>query len=158
MHTPHPSKAVAARTIAWILVGVAAYDGAGLLYGGDHVASSPTYNVLAQVPYGMRTWGVLLLAGAVAVAWGIGRDGAGHPRALNITLAGGVGYYIFWGSVIVFTWLRLGYIPAWTALSKPLLLAVLYYVCARAVAPHGRTWVDKLLDRLVPARSTRERG
>jgi hypothetical protein len=143
------------HTIAWVLVGVAAYDGAGLLYGGNDFASSPTFAVLSSIPGGMRTWGVLLLIGAVAVAWGIGRDSSGHPRALNLVLAGGVAYYLFWTAVIPLTWIQLGHIPAWGALSKPAALAVLYFACARAVAPRSRSWVDRMLHRALPARSHR---
>ena len=155
---PRPNKTIAVHTVAWLLVAVAVYDGAGYAFGGDQVASSPSFAALASVPGGMRTWGFFLLAGAVAVAWGIGRDSAGHPRALNIVLAVGVGYCLFWAGAIPWTWFQLGYIPAWGAVSKPAILAALYYLCARAAAPHAPTWVDKLLRLLTPARSNRERG
>lgn len=158
MHVPHPNKTIAVHTLAWVLVGVATWDGAGYAYGSDRFASSPSFAALSAVPGGMRTWGVLLLAGAVAVAWGIGRDSAGHPRVLNIVLAVGVGYYLFWTGAIPWTWIQLGYIPAWGALSKPAALAALYYLCARAAAPHTPSWVDRLLHRLTPARSNRRQG
>lgn len=158
MHVPHPNRTIAVHTVAWLLVAVAAYDGAGYTAGGDQLATSPSFAALAAIPGGMRTWGVLLLAGAVSVAWGIGRDGIGHPRALNITLAVGVGYYLFWAGAIPYTWWKIGYIPAWGALSKPAILAALYYLCARAAAPHAPSWVDKLLRLLTPARFTRRQG
>ena len=154
----HPNRTIAVHTVAWVLVGVAAYDGAGYTYGSDRFASSPSFAALASIPGGMRTWGILLLAGAVAVAWGIGRDSAGHPRALNMVLAGGVCYYLFWAGAIPATWLNLGYIPAWGAVSKPAALATLYYLCARASAPHAPTWVDRVLRLLTPARSNRRQG
>lgn len=139
MHAPHLTRTLAVHTVAWMLVGVAAYDGAGLAFAGGAVATTPTYAALQIVPGGMRTWGVVLLAGAIAVAWGIGRDGHGHPRALNITLSVGVGYYLMWALVIPGTWFWLGQIPAWGALSKHLLLAGLYFACARASAPPPRS-------------------
>lgn len=158
MHAPHPSKVVAVKTLAWVLVAVSAYDGAGFLASGDEINTSDTYAALSLVPYGMKAWGFLLLAGSVAVAWGIGRDDRGHPYALNTTLAIGFGYYFLWSFVLVATWLWLGYIPAVEALSKSLVLCILYLVCARAVAPHGHTWADWALHRLKPTRTDRERG
>lgn len=131
-----PPKTIAAKTIAWALVAVAVYDGAGFAFGGPSVTSSDSYVILRMVPGGMRTWGLLLLAGAVAVAWGIGREGQrGGSRALNRTLTVGVAYYAAWCFVLIGTWVLLGNIPAWGALSKPALLTLLYYMCARAVAP-----------------------
>lgn len=155
MHAPHPTKAVAVKTLAWVLVGIAAYDGAGYLAGGPQVTRSSTYAVLAQVPYGMRFWGVILLAGAVAISWAIGRDGRGDPHALNVTLAIGFGFYSLWAMVIPATWIYLDQIPAWGALSKSLGFAAIYLLCARAVAPRVPTWVDRLLHRLIPTRANR---
>ncbi|MDR6861986.1 hypothetical protein [Phycicoccus sp. 3266] len=138
---------------------MALFDGAGYAYGGNAVATSGSFAALSAVPGGMRTWGVLLLAGALAVAWGIGRDGHEHPRALNITLAIGVGYYLFFAGMIVAAWVSIGSVPAWGALSKPLAFAVLYYLCARAVAPSGFTWYDRAIYWLAQrARSLRGRG
>jgi hypothetical protein len=136
-----PAKVIAVRTVVWLLVAVAVWDGAGLLVAGEDVASTRTYAALSLVPGGMRTWGALLLAGACALAWGIGRGGA----ALNRVLSVGVAYYVVWTFVIPGTWVMLGEIPAWPAVSKPAFLAAMYYLCARATAPpplpprrHGR--------------------
>ena len=158
MQALHPSKVVAVKTLAWVLVAVSAYDGAGFLASGEELNTSDTYAALSLVPYGMKAWGALLLAGSVAVAWGIGRDDRGHPYALNATLAIGFGYYILWSFVVVATWVWLGYVPAWEALSKSVVLAFLYLACARAVAPHGRTWADYVLHRLAPPRADHDRG
>lgn len=139
MHVPHPrspSRVVAVRWVAWLLVAVALWDGGGLTFGGPNVTRSASYAALELIPGGMRTWGVILLAGAIAVSWGIGRDGRGHVHALNTVLAIGVGYYVLWTVAIAGTWVWLGFVPAWTALSKPALLAVLYYLCGRGAAPH----------------------
>lgn len=162
MHAPHPTRTVAAHTISWFLVGVAIWDGAGYTYGGPRFATSQSFTVIAAVPGGMRTWGVLLLLGALAVAWGIGRDGRGHNKALNTTLTVGVAYYLIWSGLIIAGWFAVGGIPAWGALSKSLLLAALYYACARAVAPPSIGWADhvlaattRTLRNLAPTRNTR---
>lgn len=137
---PPARRVLAVRTIAWLLVAVALYDGSGLAFGGPAFTSSDTYAALRLVPGGMRTWGVLLLAGAAAVAWGIHQEGAGHRTAFNRALAVGVGYYLLWSIVIPATWAKTGAIPAWGAESKFLLLLALYYACARAVAPRREAW------------------
>lgn len=134
-HFPTQRRVVAVRTIAWLLVSVALYDGAGLAFGGPAFTGSDTYAALRLVPGGMRAWGVLLLVGAAAVAWGIGQEGAGHRRAFNTVLSLGAGYYLLWAVVIPGTWIKTGSVPAWGAESKVLLLLALYYACARAVAP-----------------------
>lgn len=163
MHMPpsHTRRELFAKFVAWCLVGKAAADGTGYAYGGDAVATSDSFAVLRQVPGGMHTWGVLLLAGAIAVAWAIGRDGRGHPRALNITLTVGVVFYLVYGGLVASSWVYLHQIPAWGALSTPLLLACLYYGCARQFAPSKTTWADRLLGAtrtLLSARSIRGRG
>ena len=158
MQMPHPKKGVAAHTIAWIIIVFTTVEGVGYAYGGNGVATTPSYLVLSAVPGGMRTWGVLLLASALAIAWGIGRDSDGHPRALNATLAAAAGLNILWASAIFWAWYVLHAIPAWSAPSKALLLVTLSYACARAVAPHGSTWIDKALHWAMPLRAKRERG
>jgi hypothetical protein len=132
----HPvRRVITVRIVAWLLVAVALYDGSGLTFGGDSFTGSETYAALRLVPGGMRTWGVLLLAGAVAVAWGIGKESFGNYRTLNVVLAIGFGYYLLWALVIPATWVYVETIPAWGAESKYLLIASLYYICARSVAP-----------------------
>lgn len=167
MHVPHPqrpTRTVAAHTLAWGLVIHSIFVGGGYAWGGNTFATSPSFTILAAIPGGMRTWGILLLAGAVAVAYGIGRDGNGHDRALNVTLSGGVVYYVLWAGMIVAAWVELRAIPAWGALPYTLLMVFLYYLCARAVAPPGLTWADTVLHttgglirRLFRARSPRGR-
>ncbi|QIM20534.1 hypothetical protein G7075_20020 [Phycicoccus sp. HDW14] len=158
---PHTRRELFAKFVAWCLVGKAAADGTGYAYGGNAVATSDSFALLRTVPGGMHSWGVLLLAGAIAVAWAIGRDGRGHPRALNITLTVGVVFYLVYAGLVAGSWVALHRIPAWGAPSTPLLLACLYYGCARQFAPSRRTWADRLLEwirGLLPARSNRGRG
>lgn len=128
-------RAIAVHTLCWLLVAVALFDGGGLAFGDKSVTTSASYEALREIPGGMRTWGVILLGGAAAISWGIGEDSAGHPRALNRVLAVGVFYYGTWTIVIPLTWLHIHHIPAWGGPSKTALLAVLYFICARAVAP-----------------------
>lgn len=133
--TNRAPRTIAVHAVCWLLVAVALWDGAGLAFGGEAVTSSRSYDALELVPGGMRAWGVLLLAGAVAVAWGIGQDTRGASRALNVCLSIGVGYYVLWAAVIPATWWYIGEVPAWGGPSKSALLAALYYLCGRAVAP-----------------------
>lgn len=129
----HPrGRFLAVQTVAWLLVAVALYDGGGFAFGGDAVTSSPSYAALRMVPGGMRAWGVALLVGAACVSWGLRR---GTPYQLQWMFAGGVAYYLAWSATIPATWWRLGAVPAWGGESKVLLLAALYYLCGRAVAP-----------------------
>lgn len=134
-HLPLHQRAIAVHTLCWLLVGVALFDGGGLAFGGSDVSSSPSYAALREVPGGMRAWGVVLLAGAAAISWGIGEDSSGHPTALNRVLSVGVFYYGVWTIVIPATWAYEGVVPGWGAPSKSALLAILYFICARAVAP-----------------------
>lgn len=129
----HPrGREIAVQAIAWLLVAVALYDGGGFAFGGEAVTGSPSYAVLRLVPGGMRFWGVALLVGAACVSWGLRR---GTAYQLQWVLAGGVAYYLTWAAILPVTWWRLGVIPAWGGESKVLLLAALYYLCGRAVAP-----------------------
>lgn len=130
-----PRRVITVRIVAWLLVAVALYDGSGLAFGGDALSSSNTFAALKLIPGGMRTWGILLLIGGAAVAWGIGRDSYGNYRTFNVVLAIGFGYYFLWALVVPATWVYMDEIPAWGAESKYLLLASLYYICARSVAP-----------------------
>lgn len=134
-HHSGNGRVIAVHTLAWLFVAVALWDGAGLAAGGSKVTTSASYAALRLIPGGMRTWGVLLLAGAAAIAWGISQDSNGHPAALNRVLSVGVFYYGLWAVVIPFTWWKYHIVPGWGGPSKFAAFAFLYYVCARAVAP-----------------------
>ncbi len=143
--TDMTKRAIALHTMAWFLVLVCTWDGIGLIVGGENVSGDNSYDILRMIPGGMRSWGGLAMLGAIAISWGIGRDGRGHPRALNSTLAVGVGYYCLWSIVIPATWILGHEIPAWGLESKQILLTCLYFACARAAAPRGdSTWYRNL--------------
>jgi hypothetical protein len=135
------TRALTVHMVCWALVGVCLFDGLGLAYGGDRVARTSTYDVLRLVPGGMKTYGILLILGAVSLAWALGKTSNPlRPRAaarwLQFILGFGVGYYVFWSVCIPFAWWHAHQLPAaWPALSKYVLLAFLYFACARAVAP-----------------------
>ncbi len=133
-HVPLP-RVIALHFIVFILIAVAGGYGMWLVAFGDAVATSPTYTILRTIPGGMRTWGVCLVTGAVLMAWAVGRDTRGHPRALNIVLAGGVFYYVLWSLILIRTWQELQAVPAAGALVYNAAFAVIYYGCARASAP-----------------------
>jgi hypothetical protein len=142
----HPrARTITVRSVCWALVTVDFVDGVGLAYGGERVAATSTYDVLRLIPGGMKSYGVLLLLGAVMLAWAIGQashaaDSRLAARWLQFVLSFGVGYYLFWSVCIPLAWWHSHDLPeAWPALSKYILLAALYFACARAVAP-ARRW------------------
>lgn len=144
VHVPHPDRTIGAQLVASILAFKAVTDGAAYTYAGGDVASSRTFYVASQVPGGMRTWGVLMMAIGMLVIWGAGRDSADHPKDFNRVLSAATAFYILWGGMIVGAWLKLQVVPAWGAPSTAAVFAALYYVCGRAVAP-GATWADRVV-------------
>lgn len=113
----------------------ASLDGGGFVFAGPETNTSATYTLLREFPFGMQLWGALLLALALAITYGIGRDRGGNSRPLNVALGLGCGFWILWGFIVVRTWVYLDEIPAWSALTKAVGLTAIYYLCGRGAAP-----------------------
>jgi hypothetical protein len=134
-------RVITVQTMCWAVVGVDLIDGVGLAVGGDRVTTTSTYDVLRLIPGGMRTYGILLLLGALSLALCLvfANPTRLSARILQAVLSFGVGYNLMWSLCIPAAWWHTHTLPsAWPAVSKYVLLATLYFFAARAVAPPPR--------------------
>jgi hypothetical protein len=136
------ARSITVQVLCWCLIGVNTVDGLGMVIGDDLVTSTDTYDVLREIPGGMRTYGVALLVGALALSLAIGFASPDRrsARTTQAVLSFGVGYNLLWLVCIPAAWWHLHKLPTdWPAASKYLLLTLLYFYCARAVAPPRRS-------------------
>jgi hypothetical protein len=134
-------RVITVQAMCWTVIGVNAVDGIGLAVAGDRVATTSTYDVLRLIPGGMRTYGVLLLLGALSLTLALvfANPSRLSARVLQAALSFGVGYNLMWVLCIPAAWWHAHTLPsAWPAVSKYALLATLYFFAARAVAPPPR--------------------
>lgn len=117
--------------IAWILAFAATWDSIGFISGGNDVARAVSLTMVRALPGGARTAGIPLLVIAGFLIFGLGRRGG---RALTWALTAGATYYTFWAASMFASWIVYG-IDAWSAPSKSLVIAALYYLIART-SPH----------------------
>ncbi|WP_433067280.1 hypothetical protein [Dactylosporangium sp. CS-033363] len=108
---------------------------AGMLTGGDAFYRSPAYHLLRMVPGGMRTYGALLLALAVAAAIGYGQTRAGSGRLLRVTLSLIAGWYVLWLLALAGTWAVDLVVYSWNGLLLNGLAAFVAVLVAAAVPP-----------------------
>lgn len=121
-----PVRVIAARTVGLVLAGVAMWDAAGLLYLGDEAVASPTWAVLRAFP-GAEAMGLIYLATSVVLIYALARPG----ELLAWVLAGGMALYLTVAAMMFASWAVVGDV-VWTAPSKPLALALLWYLVLRA--------------------------
>jgi hypothetical protein len=132
--------ALAARALWWHCLAVALAvvslgQSVGMLVGGDRLYAGQGYALLREVPGGMRTYGVALLALGVLTAAGYGQARAGAGRLLRRCLAGVAGWYIGWLCALLGTWAIRLEIPAWNALWLNAFVAFTAVLVAAAVPP-----------------------
>lgn len=122
-----PVRVIAARTVGYVLAGVALWDGAGLLRGRDGAVRTPSWAVLRTFP-GTTAMGLIYLATAVMLIWALARPSA----LLAYVLAGGLFLYLIVAASFFASWGIAGGQVVWTAPSKPVALAVLWLLVLRA--------------------------
>lgn len=121
-----PVRVIAARTVGFVLAGVALWDGAGLVQGGDGAVSTPTWAVLRAFP-GTQAMGLLYLATAVILFYALLRPG----EILAWVLAGGMALYLTVTAMFFAAWAVVGDI-VWTAPSKTTAIAIFWFLVLRA--------------------------
>ncbi|WP_137160078.1 hypothetical protein [Blastococcus sp. CCUG 61487] len=133
-------RVITARAVGFVLAGVALFDGAGLLYGGDSAVQSPSWAVFRAFP-GPETVGLIYLTTAVILIYALARPG----ELLAWVLSGGMVWYLVVAASFVASWLVTGGQVVWPALSKPLSLTVLWLLVLLAkpitpaeAPPHGQ--------------------
>jgi hypothetical protein len=131
---------ITARAVAAVLVAVALFDGAGLVYGGDQAVQSPSWTVLRTFP-GPEVMGAIYLATAIILVFALARPG----ELLAWVLSGGMCLYLVVAASFAASWVVTGGQIVWPALSKPLSLAALWLLVllAKPISPteagaHGR--------------------
>lgn len=122
----------------WPLLLQTGWDALGLLAGGDSAYTARSYDVLRQIPGGMRTYGPLLGALFLVMVWTFDRytrGEDGHP--LRICLSFLAGWYVLWALGITAAWVVHREILAWPSPARLAVLAALFVIAARAI-PAGR--------------------
>ena len=127
----------AAAVISWraavlLVVAKAVLDAGGLLVGGDGAYAGPSFDVLRQIPGGMRTYGPPLAALAGAAVWSLIRHGSPRQRLLRVSLALLAGWYVGWLIAVCGAWLMHRQILGWGAVGSLLIVAGLAVLTARA--------------------------
>lgn len=127
-----PVRVITARAVGFVLAGVALFDGAGLVYGGDDAVQSPSWAVLRTFP-GAEVVGLIYLATAVILIYALARPG----ELLAWVLSGGMCWYLVVAASFIASWAVTGGQVVWPALSKPLALAVLWLLVllAKPITP-----------------------
>lgn len=123
------------QALATALASVTFLQSLGMLIGGDSLYRSQSYDLVRQVPGGMRTYGVLLLALGVAVAIGYGQANGGSGWLLRRALACVAAWYAAWLVLMVGTWLVDWTVYGWNALPLNLLVSFVAVLVAAAVPP-----------------------
>jgi hypothetical protein len=139
--TTSPVRVITARAVGFVLAGVALWDGAGLVYGGDQAAQTPSWAVLRAFP-GAEVMGAIYLTTAIILIYALARPG----ELLAWVLSGGMCLYLVVAASFAASWVATGGQIVWPALSKPVGLSVLWLLVllARPITtpaeaiPHGQ--------------------
>lgn len=129
MH-PQPSqpvRVITARAVAFVLAGVALWDGAGLAGGGDSAVRTPSWAVLRAFP-GPEVMGVIYLITAAVLIYALARPG----ELLAWVLSGGMALYGLVSVSFLISWALPGGEVVWTAPSKTTGLAVIWWLVLKA--------------------------
>lgn len=124
------------RPVVWLLLFQAGWEAVGLMVAGDRAYGGPVYDVLRQVPGGMRTYGPVLAALFVAAVWAFDRWTRGHPGTpLRVCLAVLAGWYVFWAVGTTAAWVLHRQVIAWPGPVRLGVVAALFIMAARNT-PH----------------------
>lgn len=124
---PRPEvRVITARAVAFVLAAVALWDGAGLARGGDDAVQTPTWAVLRAFP-GAEVMGLIYLATGAILVYALARPG----ELLAWVLSGGMALYGLVAASFFASWVVEGQV-VWTAPSKPIGLAVIWWLVLRA--------------------------
>ena len=104
-----------------------------MLAAGDHAYTGPSYDLLRQVPGGMRTYGLLLGAVFVATVWALVRRASLCDRLLRVCLSALAAWYVGWLVVICETWAAHRSVASWGAVGSLVVVAALAAMVARVV-------------------------
>lgn len=116
-----PVRVVTARAVGFVLAGIALFDGAGLVYGGDAAVQTPSWAVLRTFP-GPEAMGLIYLTTAVLLIYALARPG----ELLAWVLSGGMCLYITVAGSFYASWAVTGGQVVWTAPTKLLGLAAVW--------------------------------
>lgn len=123
------------ESIAGLLTGTMAGTAGGMIVAGDAAFTSHAYDVVRQIPGGMRTYGVLLAVLVVAVVYGQGRAHNGRGRVLRVALAATCSWYMGWFLAIGLTYILQGQVYSWSLLMLDALAATIATLVGRTVPP-----------------------
>lgn len=111
------------RMIAWGEAGLALLDGTTFFVKGNSVAQGPSYYVLKHMPWGLHTYGFIMLVLSIYIFYSSASKGAFARRIQFITFVAAV-----WISVaVIVSWAQVGQVTfgavtkwffiAWVAIS-----------------------------------------
>lgn len=118
-----------------LLLTKVASDVGGLLAGGDRAYTGPSYDLLREIPGGMRVYGVLLVLLFAATVWALVRRPSPAERMLRACLALLAGWYVGWLLAIVGAWVRAWSVASWGTVGGLVVIAALAVLVARVVPP-----------------------
>lgn len=118
-----------AGLVALLLAGTAG----GMLIYGNAVYTDPTYDLLKQVPGGMRAYGVALAALFVMVVYGFGQQSLGKSHVLRVALALTAAWYVGWLLAVAGTYVVQDTTHSWSAITANLFIAAVSNLVARNV-------------------------
>lgn len=121
----------AASTVTLAIAATAA----GMLLYGDRAYVGPTYDILKEVPGGMRAYGVALALLFVMVVYGFGQQQLGAGQVLRVALALAAAWYIGWIIAIATTYVLQQQLYSWSALVANAFIAAVTNLVARHVPP-----------------------
>ncbi len=114
-------RVITARAVGFVLAGVALFDGAGLVYGGDSAVQTPSWAVFRAFP-GPEAMGLIYIATALILVYALARPGI----LLAWVLSGGFCLYLVVGGSFIASWAVTDGQIVWPALSKPWGLAAIW--------------------------------
>lgn len=106
------------RWIAWGIAGTAIWDGAGYFVNGNSIANGPSFEIMKQLPGGMRTHGLVMLILAALVIYFSYEKAALSRRVFLAVFA----YSIWVSSSLIAGWTVTHQI-VWSGVSKWFLIA-----------------------------------
>jgi hypothetical protein len=124
------------RLVVLLLVGCAAWQGSGLLAGGDAAYRSAAYDVLRGpgVGPGIRLWGLLLAGLLAGLVTGLRRYSRhGHTALARWALAGLGAWWLVWTAGMILGWAYHGQVFDWGEPAALAVLAALAIAAARAL-------------------------
>jgi hypothetical protein len=127
------------RTVVLLIIGATFWDAASLLIAGNTGYASPSYDLLRQVPGGMRLYGVVLSALVLGTVYAYGRHSKSRRDVLlRIGLACLAAWYTGWLAMILYTWLVQGSIAGLGGISRTVFFSAMCVIASRS-APHATT-------------------